>query len=91
MKRIDGVQATRIRFLQGLFGLLALLVLALMVAAPRWAGAVLNPPPGGPILVVTSSSAPFSAYYAEILRNEGLNEFAAADVSDAQCGHAGRA
>ena len=31
--------------------------------------------PGGPILVVASPSDPFSRYYAEILRAEGLNEF----------------
>ena len=37
--------------------------------------------PGGPILVVTSASNPFSSYYAEILRAEGLNEFDTADVS----------
>ena len=29
--------------------------------------------PGGPILVVTSSSSAFGDYYAEILRAEGLN------------------
>ena len=38
--------------------------------------------PGGPILVVTAPSATFGRYYAEILRNEGLNAFAvAADIS----------
>ena len=37
--------------------------------------------PGGPILVVTSRANPFSAYYTEILRNEGFNEFASADIS----------
>ena len=31
--------------------------------------------PGGPILVITSASNPFSQYYAEILRTEGLNAF----------------
>ena len=35
--------------------------------------------PGGPILVVASPSDPFSRYYAEILRSEGLNEFEVAD------------
>jgi len=46
--------------------------------------APLPPPPtegpGGPILVVASSSNPFSRYYAEILRNEGFNQFAVADI-----------
>lgn len=37
--------------------------------------------PGGPVLVVTSTSNPFSSYYAEILRNEGLNAFATLDIS----------
>jgi hypothetical protein len=37
--------------------------------------------PGGPILVVTNSTDQFSSYYAEILKAEGLNEFATADVS----------
>ncbi len=50
---------------------------------PLLAGATGNPSqgPGGPILVVTSSTSTFSNYYAEILRTEGLNEFAVADVS----------
>jgi len=29
---------------------------------------------------VTSATNPFSVYYAEILRGEGLNEFAVADL-----------
>ncbi|MEI9808727.1 MAG: Ig-like domain-containing protein [Bacteroidota bacterium] len=40
-----------------------------------------NDGPGGPILVVTSSTNPFSRYSAEILRAEGLNEFAVMDVA----------
>ena len=32
--------------------------------------------PGGPILVVTNSGNRFTSYYAEILRNEGFDEFA---------------
>jgi hypothetical protein len=38
--------------------------------------------PGGPILVVSSSANPFSRYYAEILRAEGLNEFTASDIAN---------
>ena len=38
--------------------------------------------PGGPILVITGSQQPFSRYYSEILRAEGLNEFALEDVAD---------
>jgi hypothetical protein len=37
--------------------------------------------PGGPILVISSTSNPFSRYSVEILRAEGLNEFAAMDIS----------
>ena len=37
--------------------------------------------PGGPILVVTSAANPFSRYYAEILRAEGLNAFGIQDLS----------
>ena len=36
--------------------------------------------PGGPVLVVTDPADRFGPYYAEILRAEGLNEFAVADV-----------
>lgn len=39
--------------------------------------------PGGPILIISDISAnPFSAYYGEILRAEGLNEFDVAEMSD---------
>ena len=37
--------------------------------------------PGGPILVISNAGNPFSRYYAEILRAEGMNEFAVKDVS----------
>lgn len=37
--------------------------------------------PGGPIAVVTSSANLYSKYLAEILRTEGLNEFATVDVA----------
>ncbi len=40
-----------------------------------------NTGPGGPVLVIHSSSNPFSLYTAEILRAEGLNEFAVMDIS----------
>lgn len=40
-----------------------------------------NQGPGGPILVVTSPSSTFGTYYAEILRNEGLNAFSVSDIS----------
>ncbi|MPZ20455.1 MAG: DUF4082 domain-containing protein [Luteitalea sp.] len=37
--------------------------------------------PGGPILAIGWSGNPFSRYYAEILRAEGLNAFTAMDIS----------
>ena len=37
--------------------------------------------PGGPILVVTSTTNGFTRYLAEILQAEGLDEYATADVS----------
>ncbi len=63
--------------------LVAGLVFLWGLAIPALAGAAGNPSqgPGGPILIVTSSTSTFSNYYAEILRTEGLNEFAVADVS----------
>ena len=45
-----------------------------------------NEGPGGPILVVSSSSNPFSRYPVEILRAEGLNEFSAMDISSVTAG-----
>ncbi len=36
--------------------------------------------PGGPILVLSAASNPFSRYPVEILRAEGLNEFTATDL-----------
>ncbi|MBL7741152.1 MAG: DUF4082 domain-containing protein, partial [Chitinophagaceae bacterium] len=37
--------------------------------------------PGGPVLVISSLANPFSRYTVEILRAEGLNHFAAADIA----------
>lgn len=42
--------------------------------------------PGGPILVVTAASNPLTTYYAEILRTEGANAFATADISGVTAG-----
>lgn len=52
-----------------------------------WSFTVSDPPPpiadgtGGPILVVSTSANPFSRYTVEMLRAEGLNGFAAKDIS----------
>lgn len=37
--------------------------------------------PGGPILIISSSTNPFSRYPIEILRAEGINQFKAIDIS----------
>lgn len=41
----------------------------------------LNEGPGGPVLVVTTSTNKYSPYYAEILRAEGFNLFAVEDIT----------
>lgn len=58
-----------------------------VMTADTWSFTTAAPPPpspdqgpGGPIAVVTSSSNPYSKYLAEILRTEGLNEFATIDA-----------
>ncbi|GJQ35093.1 MAG: hypothetical protein JETCAE01_11030 [Anaerolineaceae bacterium] len=57
-----------------------------LAANYNWSFSTLGPPPnegpGGPILVLSSAANPFSRYYAEILRAEGLNEFTATDISN---------
>ena len=37
--------------------------------------------PGGPILVIASATNPYSRYYDEIMRAEGLNEFSLQDIA----------
>ena len=61
----------------------ALALAVLLLAAPG-ARAQSSPDqgPGGPVLVVTDPGDPFGTYYAEILRAEGLNEFAVTNTAD---------
>jgi hypothetical protein len=66
---------------------LAVVVLLVAAAALAWtsaAGAQSTPTqgPGGPILVVTDPGDRFGTYYAEILRAEGLNEFAVKSTAE---------
>ena len=64
-----------------LLGSLAAVLAVLAVAAPAvHAQADPNAGPGGPILVVTGSDG-FGRFYPEILRAEGMNEFAVANVA----------
>ncbi|MEJ5308916.1 MAG: DUF4082 domain-containing protein [Anaerolineae bacterium] len=51
-----------------------------------WSFTTAAPPPiqgpGGPILIIANAANPFTYYYAEILRTEGLNAFYVADISE---------
>src|SRR5215471_16217286 len=57
-----------------------LVLVAALIAPLGIASADPNQGPGGPILVVTNGNQNFGKYYAEILRTEGFNEFAVADI-----------
>jgi hypothetical protein len=53
-----------------------------------WSFTTTTPPPpppdegpGGPVLVISTATNPFTRYFAEILRAEGLNAFTARDIS----------
>jgi len=64
-------------------GATLLLAAAATAMAAQAANAQLSTPgtgPDGPVLVVSDGTNPFGSYYAEILRAEGLNEFAVRDV-----------
>jgi hypothetical protein len=59
-----------------------------MAANYSWTFTTSDPPPlppndgpGGPILIISNASNPFTRYYTEILRAEGLNEFLSVDIS----------
>ena len=59
----------------------SLLILVAAVVAPLGvAHADPNQGPGGPILVITNGNQNFGKFYAEILRTEGFNEFAVAEI-----------
>ena len=68
------------RFYTVTYAIIALLVLTGFERCAGAAPADPNQGPGGPILVITSPSSTFGKYYAEVLRTEGLNAFAVADI-----------
>ena len=60
-----------------------------LAADSTWSFTTAAPPPpppdegpGGPVLVISNAANPFSRYFAEILRAEGLNEFTATDITN---------
>jgi len=55
-------------------------LLILSISCTSIQAQTVNDGPGGPILVINTSSNIYSRYFAEILRAEGLNEFAAKDI-----------
>ena len=68
--------------------MIAMVLAAAALGSAPAAGAQSTPEqgPGGPILVVTDPGDPFGTYYAEILRAEGLNEFAVTDTANLNAG-----
>ena len=72
---------TPTKLLQAIAVALALAVLLLAAPGAR-AQSSPDQGPGGPVLVVTDPGDPFGTYYAEILRAEGLNEFAVTDTGN---------
>ena len=58
-----------------------LILLLLITGFQRAAANPYNGGPGGPVLIVTDESNPFSEYYAEILLTEGMNHFALTNLS----------
>ncbi|WP_051244526.1 DUF4082 domain-containing protein [Azohydromonas australica] len=78
MLQREGVCARSVR------GWLVLLLLGWLLVLASWTRPALAADPaqgpGGPILVLTSGNSNFGTYYAEILRNEGFNAFAVAEV-----------
>jgi hypothetical protein len=77
---VGGASGTRVKDLAG----------NALPASVTWSfttgGAPPNEGPGGPILVIAGTSNPFSRYYSEILRAEGLNEFTVTDISNVSAG-----
>ena len=56
------------------------ILMAALLAPLGIAHADPNQGPGGPILVITDGNQNFGKFYAEILRTEGFNEFAVAEL-----------
>ena len=69
------------KFAKSIFSVFNIAFIAITCLTLTSGSGSLNAQTGGPILVITSASNPFTGYYAEILRTEGFNEFAVADIS----------
>ena len=83
MALIDFPSLTRLTRWMRLLPTIAVLLLG---ALHGLVAAALPTPPGGPILVVTAGSTKYRDFYPEILRTEGLNAYATADVSQLNAG-----
>ena len=71
----------RTRFLGALAGALIATQLGLFDTSDRRAAATPVAPPGGPVLVITDPSRPFTRYYGEILGAEGLNDYSMTNLA----------
>ena len=78
MLRMDGSKAKTLKLF-----VVAMALLCIVFGVTPKARAAGDPAqgPGGPVLVVTAGAPGFGTYYAEILRTEGLNAFAVADIA----------
>jgi hypothetical protein len=72
--------STRPRFAVAVLSIVAALICGVTGAARAGGPATAAPP--APIVVLTNGADPFSTYYGEILRAEGLNEFDSIDLAD---------
>ena len=57
-------------------------VVLLGLSQPAAAQSVPDAGPGGPILIINSPSSSYGTFYAEVLRNEGFNEFAVENIAN---------
>ena len=80
-----GTQEGKTRMAAGIIRRTLIATLLAVAIGSVWtqaAPAQVPAPPGGPVLVVTDPADQFGQYYGEILRAEGLNEFAIANVGN---------
>ncbi|MGZ6226225.1 MAG: Ig-like domain-containing protein, partial [Syntrophales bacterium] len=69
------------KFAKSIFSVFNIAFIAITCLTLTTGSGSLHAQTGGPILVITSASNPFTGYYAEILRTEGFNSFTVSDIS----------